>query len=715
MVQRKYYRKTYQKNKKKRKLFFAFRVLGISFLFLVFCFLLVFIYYAKDLPRPEKFTERQSFQSTKIYDRTGEVLLYEIYGEEKRTIISLDNVSEYLKQAVIVAEDANFYQHFGIDLKGIARAILADLKLGKPAQGASTIPQQLIRSSFLTREKTIERKIREIVLSLELDRRYSKEQILGWYLNQVPFGENAYGAEAASQTYFNKSCRDLSLAEAAVLASLVRAPSYLSPYGENKDRLLIRKNYILDRLVEKGYLSLKQVEEAKKEKLKFAEVRQPIKAPHFVMMVKSYLEEEYGEDFLRERGLKVYTSLNWELQEFAEEMIKEKMESNQVYQAFNAALAAINPNNGEILTLVGSKDWYSQDSYPEGCTTLERNCLFEPKFNIATLGERQPGSAFKPFVYAAAFEKGYTPDTVLWDVKTEFNLHCRLDSSEEKDQYGLDCYHPGNYDEKFRGLVTFRKALAQSLNLPSVKILYLTGIENTIKTAGKLGISTLKGDYGLSLVLGGGEVKLLEMVSAYGVFAAEGLRVPPVSILKIEDSKGNIIEENKKSLKRVLSVEACRLINDILSDNESRAPMFGKKSVLYFEDFEVAAKTGTTQNFNDAWTLGYTPSVAVGVWVGNNSNSPMSEKPGVVLAGPIWREIIKKALVFYPSSPFVKPEPILTEKPVLNGEIDETDPHSLLHFINKDDPQGELPSDPSSDPQYRFWEKGLKNWLKKPE
>ncbi len=716
MAKRKRYLKVYQRSKKKRRLLFIFKLSGSLFLLLVFGLLFMFVYYAKDLPRPERFLEKKIFQSTKVYDRTGEVLLYTIHGEEKREIISLDKISPFLKQAVIVTEDANFYQHRGIDFRAIMRSFLVNLRLKKPAQGGSTITQQLIRSSFLTLEKTAERKIKEITLSLELERKYSKDQILEWYLNQVPFGSNSYGAEAASQTFFQKPSQDLSLAEAATLAALIRAPSYLSPYEENKEELLGRKDYILNLMASSGFVTKEQSEEAKKEVLEFAEVLEPIKAPHFVLYVKKYLIENYSEDFLKEKGFKVYTSLDWELQEAAEEIITQGVKVNKNYNAHNASLVAINPKNGEILAMVGSADWHATSSYPEGCSS-GIDCLFDPKFNIAVgiknSPGRQPGSAFKPFAYAAAFKKGFTLDTILWDTKTEFNVNCNPGATQVKDKYGLKCYHPQNYDGRFRGPITMKESLAQSINLTSVKTLYLADIKETIQLAKSLGITTLIEDpsqYGLTLVLGGGEVKLLEMVSAYGVFAAEGLMTLPVSILKIEDSNGNIIEENKKTPKRVLETQICRMINDILSDNEARTPVFGPRSPLYFENWSVAAKTGTTQEYRDAWTIGFTPSIVAGVWVGNNDNSPTAKKPGVVLASPLWHQFMEKALSKYPQQSFEKPEPMSVSKPVLKGELEE-DYHSILYYLDKNDPQGATPTDPSRDWQYKSWERGIENWL----
>ena len=460
MPKRKYYRKIYPRksflrSEKKGLVFVFLKIFFFSFLTLFLSAVSLFLYYAKDFPRPEVFAERQLFQSTKIYDRTGKVLLYEIYGEEKRTVVSLEKIPDHLKKAVIATEDANFYSHFGVDPRGIVRAVLSDLKIGEPLYGGSTIPQQLIRSTFLTTEKTAERKTREIVLALELDRRYSKGQILEWYLNQIPFGRNAYGVEAASQSYFKKSVSEISLAETATLTALIKAPSYYST-KEHEQELFERKNYVLDRMRSLGFITEEEAEKAKEEEIKFTEVLQPIKAPHFVFYVKDYLESKYGEDFLKERGLKVYTSLDWELQEIAEKAIKEGAKNNERYRAFNSSLVAIDPKTGQVLAMVGSKDFFGSP-YPENCTP-GKDCLFEPDPNVTLLG-RQPGSAFKPFVYATAFKKGFDDKYVVVDEQTNFG------------NWGGEDYIPQNYDGKFRGPVTLRQALAQSLNVPSVKVL----------------------------------------------------------------------------------------------------------------------------------------------------------------------------------------------------------------------------------------------------
>lgn len=687
-----------------------------AFGFLALCFLglFMFFYYTWDLPRPEKFTESQFIQSTKIYDRAGKTLLYDIYGEEKREIVSFDKISDNVKHAVLASEDSRFYSHKGIDFMGIARSILADLKLRSKQQGGSTITQQLIRSVYLTRQKTVERKVREIVLSLELERRYSKDQIFDWYLNKIPFGSNTYGVEAASQTYFNTNAAALSLTQAAALTAMIPAPSYYSPYGSHKIELLERKDYVLDRMKQQGYITEDQLVQARQEELKFSETASSIKAPHFVMYVKQYLEEKYGQEYLQQKGLKVYTTLDWELQEHAEKVVKEADKTNVQFDANNTAVVVIDPKTGEILTLIGSKDYFGK-SYPRGCDQkASGKCVFDPKFDVATLGLRQPGSAFKPFVYAASFKKGYTANTVLWDIKTEFNANCSADGNQVTDQYGLKCYNPQDYDGLYRGKVSIRSAIGQSLNIPAVQLLYLTGLGDSLSTARDMGISTLNDPdrYGLSLVLGGGEVTLLEMTSAYGVLAAEGLKTPPVSIIKIEDSEGKIVEENKKEATKVLDTQVARQISNILSDNNARAPMFGANNALYFSDYDVAAKTGTTQYFNDAWTMGYAPFAAVGVWVGNNDNSSTNKKTGIGLAAPIWRKVMEKLLSSRPKENFIDPDTPQTTNPALAGQIPDPEyTHSILHYVDRQNPNGPAPTNPDKDPLYALWEGAVANWI----
>lgn len=614
----------------------------------IISFIILFLYYAKDFPRPEVFTERQLAESTKIYDRTGEVLLYEIYGEEKRSWVSIDKIPKNLQNAIISTEDSRFYSHIGIDIQGIIRSIIINLKTGNLlGVGGSTIPQQLIRSTFLTPNKTIERKFREIILSIELDRRYSKDKILEWYLNQVPFGQNTYGVQAATQTYFNKDVSEITTAEAAILASLIQAPYRYSPYGDNKDLLMQRKDYVLERMKKENFITEEELNQYQNEELIFVEQDKEFKAPYFTLWIKKQLEEKYSDNFLRKEGLKIYTSLDWELQQIAEQTTKEGIENNKKFNAFNAGLTAINPENGEVLAMtVGTGDYYSEP-YPENCISGV-DCLFDSKFNVVVGIEgnpgRQPGSSFKPFIYAEAFNKGYHDQTTVIDEETNFG------------EWGGEEYTPQNYDEKYRGEVTLRESLAQSLNIPAIKVLLdLAGLEDSVKLAKNLGITTLNPPYGPSIVLGGWETKLLEMTSAYSVFANDGLKTSPVSILRIEDLNGNIIEENKKTPKRVLPTRTARLINSILSDNKARTPMFGSNSALYFQNHKVAAKTGTTQNYKDAWTIGYTPSIVTGVWVGNNNNESMNEEPSVVLAGPIFHNFMEKALQIVPEKNFIEP------------------------------------------------------------
>ena len=454
-VLKKYFHKIITAKNKKGKLIIVLVIKYILSLFLAFCIFIVFLffYYTYDLPMPEKFTETPFIQSTKIYDRTGKVLLYDIYGEQKREIVPFDKISDNLKHSVLASEDARFYQHGGIDLESIIRSVLVDLKLQSVSQGASTITQQLIRSVYLNNQKTLARKIREVVLSIELEKKYSKDQIFYWYLNEIPFGQNAYGVEAAAQTYFNKSASDLDLAQSAFLTALIPAPSYYSPYGYHKDLLLQRKDYILTRMKDLGYINDTQLQDAKKEIITFSDNITPIKAPHFVMYVQQYLEDKYGVDFLQQKGLKVYTTLDWDLQSYAQQAIKDADKTNLKFKANNTALVVIDPKTGEILSLVGSKDYFAK-SYPAGCDQkASGSCLFDPQYDVATTGQRQPGSSFKPFVYATAFKKGYTPNTILWDVKTEFNTNCNPD--------GIDFPIPGN-DDAGRAITLYCDLIARA-------------------------------------------------------------------------------------------------------------------------------------------------------------------------------------------------------------------------------------------------------------
>lgn len=695
----------------------------------------------RDLPSPEKLEERRVVESTKIYDRTGQILLYEIHGEEKRTVIPFETIPDSVKHATLALEDANFYQHGGIDFRGVARALFVDITTGNLSQGGSTITQQLVKSSILGKEKTLTRKFKEAVLAIILESRDSKDEILGLYLNQIPYGSNAYGIEAASLTYFGTSTEHISLAEAATLASLPRAPSYYSPYGTHVDELVARKNLALDRMAALGFITSEDRDRSRKEKINFLpQSRGGIRAPHFALYVRDILIEKYGEDVVQAGGLSVTTTLDTRLQDEAEKIVADGAEFNKkAIDAGNASLVAIDPKTGDILAMVGSKDYFGS-SEPEGCTS-GINCKFDPQVNVA-LKLRQPGSSFKPFVYATAFKKGYTPKTVLFDVPTEFNPLCSPEGIPESPRITeKDCYHPANYDETFRGPVTLRQAIAQSLNVPSVKLLYLAGVEDSMATARAMGITTL-GDanrYGLSLVLGGAEVRLLDMASGYGVFATEGVRHAVYPILKVE-AKGQILEEKRDAPEQVVDTEVAQTINDVLSDDDARVPVFQPHGSLWLPDRPVAAKTGTTQEYRDAWAVGYTPSLVVGVWAGNNDNTPIKQKgSGVLAAAPIWNKFMRFATANTLPEFFTKPEDGVSEKPVMNGlwqgekvfsldrisgklatalTPDETkedraygDPRDPLFWIQKGDPLGAPPQNPFDDPQYKNWEAAFQKWL----
>lgn len=665
-------------------------------------FLIAFAYFAPQIPDPESIITRRVNESTKIFDRKGETILFNVHGEEKRTIVLLEAISDYAKKAVIAAEDANFYNHRGLDIRGVIRAILVNIQERGFSQGGSTITQQLVRNSLLGIQKTFSRKFKEVILSLQVEQKFEKDIILWMYLNQIPFGSNIFGIEEASRGYFGKPSKELTLNEAAILASLIKAPSYYSPYGSHKDELLKRKNAVLERMLELGLITESELEQAKSEELKLASPSSSgLLAPHFVMMVREYLVEKYGEDLVQNGGLKVYTTLDWNLQSKAEEIIGKYGDRNeQLFRAGNAALVALDPRNGEILALVGSRDYFN----------IER----EGNFNVIT-AFRQPGSAFKPIVYSVALDRGLTDKTILFDVRTEFNPFCSPDSAQEKDVFGLNCYHPQNSDEKFRGPVTLRQALGSSLNIPSVKVLYLAGIEDSVKRAQDLGIKFL-GDpknFGLSLVLGGGDVRPLDLAAAYGTFANDGIYNQPKFILKVEDSEDKVLEESDVRPQRKISEQTSQMINDILSDNSARALLFGLNSPLYIPDRAVAVKTGTTQKYRDAWTIGYIPSLVVGAWVGNNDNTEMTREGGGISAGaPIWREFIIEALKDKPIEEFPKPDPVFADKIMLNGNYtDESgEIHSILRYINRGDPAGPIPLDPSTDPQYDNWEWSVRSW-----
>lgn len=662
---------------------------------------------AKELPDPKQFMEnRQISQSSKIYDRTGEILLYEIYDGEKRTVVPFESIADYAKYATIAIEDKNFYSHPAFDWRGVARALVANLIKGRVVQGGSTITQQLAKNAYLSPERTFKRKIKELILSYWIERYYGKDEILNMYLNQIPYGSNAYGIESASLIYFDKSAKDISLSEAALLASLPKAPTYYSPWGTHANELMERKNYVLEQMFVLGFIDKEELERAKNEKQQFAAQNLgSIKAPHFVMMVREYLAEKYGEDYIKTGGLKIITTLDWKYQQIAERAVKEGAENNEkLYKGENAALVAQDPKTGQILALVGSRDYFNTEK--------------EGNFNVASQGLRQPGSAFKPFAYLAAFQKGYSPETVVFDAPTEFaanNVKCPalVDfNNNEK-----ECYHPQNFNKKYVGPVSLREALPQSINIAAVKVLYLAGVEDTVKLAQNLGITTL-GDpwrYGLSLVLGGGEVKLTDLVNAYSGFAQNGIKHNQKIILKIENSGGKIIESVSDQATRVIEPQYAKLLNDVLSDDKARENFYrNARDAVDFGDRQVALKTGTSEDYRDAWTIGYTPYLAVGVWAGNNNQKPMEKGGSVSAALPILSAFLKNSLFDFPGETFEKPDAEeLPEKTMLNGAYLNPDGriHNILHYIDKNNPLGSPPLTPQNDSQYINWETAVQNWL----
>ncbi len=626
--------------KSKRILFFA----KIGFLSVITIFALFFVlvpFFAFNLPSPDKVVRREGF-STKILDRNGETL-YDIFQDKRRTPVSLEEVPLYLRQATVAIEDKNFYKHKGFDIRGYLRAIF-NIVVKRRLQGGSTLTQQLVKNTLLTSERTLFRKIREFILAVQIERKYTKDEILQMYLNEAPYGGTAWGVETASEMYFGKKVKDLNLVESAILAGLPQRPSVYSPYSSTPKAYIERTKAVLRRMREDGYITRDQEEEAVNQlgNVVFKPKDVGFKAPHFVQYVQKILEERYGEDVVEKGGLRVTTTLDLKLQEKAQGIVKEEISKVEKFNITNGAVVVLDPETGEILAMVGSKD-FSDPNY-------------DGQVNV-TLSLRQPGSAIKPITYAAALKKGYTASTLLMDVPTEFGMG-----------QGGKPYKPVNYDGKYRGPVQVRYALGNSLNVPAVKMLAMTGIENVLKLAYDLGISSLEPNkdtlsrVGLSLTLGGGEVRLLELTGAYCAFVNQGFKVEPVSILKVEDLNGKVLEEVKpKKKNRVLTPEISYIISDILSDNNARSDVFGPNSLLNIPGRTIMVKTGTTNDKRDNWAIGGNTQVMVGVWVGNNDNSEMKNvASGVSGATPIWRKIVLEALSGKPSIGFERPEGIVT-------------------------------------------------------
>jgi len=605
---------------------FAFWLLPIGLI------LIVYLSIFKDLPSPNKLGSYNIPLATKIYDKNG-TLLFDIFTDQNRSLVPLSEIPTYVREATISIEDKDFYKHQGVNpIGGMLRAIFATIS-GKQLQGGSTITQQLVKSALLTPQRTITRKIKEIILAYWVEFIYPKDKILEMYLNQVPYGGTAWGIGTAAEKYFGKTVKELTLAEAALLAGLPQAPTFYSPFGNNPTLAIQRQHEVLRRMTEDGYITSAQAEEAKQTELVFKKPTN-IKAPHFVMYVKEQLVLTYGERLVERGGLKVTTTLDLPLQEFVQDTVASEVAKLASTHVTNGAALVTNPATGEILSMVGSVDYFAT---PSG------------GFNVTT-ALRQPGSSIKPINYAIGIErKLVTPGTMFLDVPTCFGV------------VNQPTYCPRNYDGKFHGPVQLRFALGNSYNIPAVKMLAINTVSDMVASASAFGLTTITNpaNYGLSLTLGGGEVRMVDMGKAFGVFANGGIRRDLVSIRKVVDRTGKVLEEytdpnldkevpSQLLLKgeRVLSPETTFLISHILLDNNARQDAFGSSSFLVIPNHAVSVKTGTTDDLRDNWTIGYTPYILVATWVGNNDNSPMNPwlVSGVTGAAPIWNKIIRKAL-----------------------------------------------------------------------
>lgn len=598
----------------------------------------MYVFILKDLPSPTRLNNPTNIpESSQIYDRNGN-LLYTVYSEKNRTQIPLKDIPKNVQNATIAIEDRDFYNHGPIDFRGIARALIGNAT-GKPTQGGSTLTQQLIKSSLLTPEQTVKRKIKEIILAFATEVIYSKDKILELYLNQIPYGGTAYGIEAAAQTYFGKNAKDLDLAESALLAGLPQSPSLYSPFGSHPEYAKERQEQVLKAMKDQGFITEAQEKKAKAEKLKYKNISNNIKAPHFVLYVRDLLTEKYGKKFTEEGGFKIKTTLDLPIQEFTELAVATEVAKLRFARVSNGAALVTNPSNGDVLAMVGSKDYFDNS--------------IDGNVNI-TLALRQPGSSIKPINYAVGLMNGYSPATTFVDKEICFP------SGVGKG------YCPRNYDGKFHGMVSMRDSLGSSLNIPAVKMLKLNGVETMVSTAAAMGLSTLTDPerYGLALTLGGGEVRMVDMATAFGVFANKGYRIDLNPILEVKDGNGKILErkEAKSPIfgKKVLPEEVTFMISDILADNQARLLAFGSNSDLLIPGQTVSVKTGTTNDYKDNWTIGYTPNFLVATWVGNNDNTPMTGvSSGVAGASPIWNHVMKFVLEGKQTLPLTQPNNVL--------------------------------------------------------
>lgn len=660
----------------------------IGFLF-VAGFFIWFSLMSLTLPAPEIIGEKISGGGTQIYDRTGKILLYEIGA--RRVWVGYNQIPEKIILTTLAAEDAEFFYHKGVSFKGIVRAFWLNLKSTSFGYGGSTITQQLARNLFLDQSKNVSRKIKELMLALDLERKYSKDEILAFYLNTINFGEGNYGVAAAADFYFDKNLNDLTWSEAAALMSIPRSPFYYSPgKKENIERLLKRREQILRNLNRLGWLAEQTYAQALKEKLNFTGKKYAqIIAPHFVLEVKTILERMFPKTSLERENLRVVTSLNYDLQKLAQGAVEAGVKENErKYGGRNAALLAADASTGEILAMVGSRNF--NDVSIDG----QVNMTFWP---------RQPGSAFKPFSYVTLFQLGYPTETIVFDLPTNFGNN-------------VNPYRPKNFDKKFRGPVSLRQALAESLNIPAVKVFYLADPERVIANTRKFGVTTL-GDYknyGLSLGLGTAELRMIDLVKAYGVFANDGELTTQTLILKITNATGKALYTYQPKTERVIDSQSIRLLNDTLKDRGARSGLFGASLPLTnVADYEIALKTGTSENYRDAWVFGYSPNLVVAVWSGNTSGKPMKAGGASLVASlPIWHGFIQPALSRFPKAVFPEPLPRKINKPMLNGQWSTPfGVHSILFYTDRFNPFGLFPARPENDPQFSNWEEPVKAWL----